>query len=490
MANKTLAELQMAEEEAKSTYEAKVETPDAGIGLALMGLGMGLQGKGGQFQQIVEAKKAAVRAKRKDLFDSAQNARRELQAQQERDRDRALQQQRFNTEMNFRKTKESLDIVQNYNQMIAKGNRKGAEIYSLAASEKFGTPYVRQFTNKETDKEMMIEFPAGVDSKPIIGALNAGDKMYRMNNNTQFIERLNPETKEYESTGWRGTLSEAYLPEATGAGLEDLVGKGLTKVVGANGEILELPKAIATEGLMKGEYTPYVKDEYTLQKVGDLRVYGNKVLKGDTEFDVATAQANEARFAQSKEYKPKEKEEFVAKADNVISLGELRDDIKKEVKDGTYSDNQYVDMVQNQVAKFVPNDFEAMTDEDLSNAYSRLQTEGRVSTAVARYLKQMSGTAASEKEALRTLKGMFGGGTATSIEARMKVFDSFIDDTSRAADRSGKRLFRQGYQGTTGKYLMDRGIIKGKESTPNRAKMPSRTLNGETRYWNGKAWVK
>jgi hypothetical protein len=105
-----------------------------------------------------------------------------------------------------------------------------------------------------------------------------------------------------------------------------------------------------------------------------------------------------------------------------------------------------------------------MDDEDLRAAYSRMRTDGSIGGEVAQYLKDMSGTAASEAEALRTLRTMIGAGTFGSATVKKEVLEQFIEDKSSRLKDEAKSLYRQGYEYTAGSYLYGKKKRKKKKS--------------------------
>jgi meiotically up-regulated gene 157 (Mug157) protein len=94
--------------------------------------------------------------------------------------------------MNMQRMNAAMTASKNVSEMIGKGNFQGAENYSIAASKRLGNDYVRYHKTGE-GKEVMINFPANIDSKPIIGALQAGDPTYKETRHHKFYPRVNGE---------------------------------------------------------------------------------------------------------------------------------------------------------------------------------------------------------------------------------------------------------------------------------------------------------
>jgi len=212
----------------------------------------------------------------------------------------------------------------------------------------------------------------------------------------------------------------------------------------ANNETIVDPSTWEEDNKRRGN----VKD------VSDLRKYGATVLSGEVKYDEDTARNNQVTFENlSKSYDKKEEQKFEAKVNSIDSLNTLKSGIEKGMEDGTYSGNAVMDTIKGAVTKYIPDDYNTMDEADQTKAYDRLMNDSSINAAVAQYLKDMSGTAASEAEALRTLRAMMGGGSMTNIKVRAGSLNRFIDDRTRKVRGEAKSMYAKGYQHTAGKFL-------------------------------------
>lgn len=290
MANTDLEKLQQEEATAKGAFAEDVtlykDDTVGGIGLALMGLGMGLKHQGGDFMRIVEAKKQAVNNKKRIMFEEAKSARQEREAQIEREKALALEAQRHAESMGIRQAqlglsqmKVALGAEEKIAELIASGNTATAELYSKAVSKR--VPSVGQFKAVDSGgKQVMIRFPSNVDADVITGAIKAGDPSYRLNPKTLVVERLNKADGSYAPTEWTGTLSDAYRESGVG---------GTTKLAKEDVALMNLSKGQTVVSAL----SPKLKAFANSQGLDDGAVVAYKDINKEYAKSIAAAKERE-----------------------------------------------------------------------------------------------------------------------------------------------------------------------------------------------------
>lgn len=226
------------------------------------------------------------------------------------------------------------------------------------------------------------------------------------------------------------------------------------------------PKADITKGtstvnkLYEEEQKPYQTTSEKLKDRASLMANIKKVSRDTIKdgklvnFNVDTAAKNQQMFMDlASEKEIKEVEGFAAKKLNKKKLARLEEDIQLGIKNGTFSDNPVQDIVYDTITKYTPKKWSLIPDKDRNEAIERIATQGAIGVVVADYLRQMSGTAASEKEAMRTLNNMMGGGRATSIDVRLANLKKYRNNYNEDVKNSALDLYKKGYQYDAGTYL-------------------------------------
>lgn len=266
----------------------------------------------------------------------------------------------------------------------------------------------------------------------------------------------------------KATLAKA-LEGKTGQKFHKVMKDGSIQTVTA-----KTPEELATyeaEGSewTRGSYTkpqkPFETTEEKLLGTGKvmsgIKTSSRNILTGKEQYDSEQASINQEIWLNSKQGIASKDavEKFNNSKLNIKALNRLNDKISTKLQDKTYSGNQFMDVWNNVLAKYTPDEWGTLSPSEKEKAYARLETESSIGVEVASYLREMSGTAASEAEALRTLKNMMGGGVFTSPSVKQRVLTSYIAEKKNRTDDLAKDLFKKGYQYGAGEYLFGQPII-------------------------------
>lgn len=270
-----------------------------------------------------------------------------------------------------------------------------------------------------------------------------------------------------------------------------------------NTSIGEKQYNIAVETGYNGSYEQWKKEQQTSGEISstiNAKTYGMKVLSGKEDFDLNKAIESQTIFEESKGYNKEDVQDFEKSVRTIEAGDALIADIENKIKEGVFS-NQWKDVPMEILTKAIPDIWDIVDPKDREEAISRLETKGSISTSVANHLRDMSGTAASEAEALRTLKSMFSGGDLTSMDVKLKTYKRFISDKKSTATSTAKTIASKGGLITAYKYL-DKDKVTYKDNNNKESKesniKPSETykekvgnamysfrnMNGNTEVWN------
>lgn len=209
-----------------------------------------------------------------------------------------------------------------------------------------------------------------------------------------------------------------------------------------------------------------VREATDIQDVMTGMDIGNVLLSEDTEaiskVSPRDRKQKELELISSDTYKShkKMKEGFDADILNTEAFSRLNDEFQKSIKDGNYKSG-YFDSAKRWLAKITPEELHKYAGMDEKAIQEVIGLEGSLGMEVALYLKNMSGTAASEQEAQRTISYIIG--TAGMDEATQSTtISTFNDNLRKRAVDKGKSLVKAGFVGDT--YDKYNSIAKQKAS--------------------------
>lgn len=202
--------------------------------------------------------------------------------------------------------------------------------------------------------------------------------------------------------------------------------------------------------------------------------YIENIKKDPKQFNNAVANKLEAQVASTDYGKSDVVKEIrksaVAQEQSIKSLEMLKNNIQSKVDSKQY-ENQYKTFANSVITKFVPDSWDTLSPEDKQKSYDWLQTQGAMGDALAKYLKSNSGTAASEKEAIRNMTNMFGTGSEfTNVKAINNSLDGFITTQKNNLINLGNQALDYGLPATGGRIISTYGkeptAIGSNKSTP------------------------
>ena len=129
-------------------------------------------------------------------------------------------------------------------------------------------------------------------------------------------------------------------------------------------------------------------------------------------------------------------------------------------------------------------------DEMAKKSIEQIEAESKGGVVVAQIVKDLSGLAVTDAEFQRTLKNVMGDPSMQPSEKVTRI-KSYIEGFNDRLEAQAKDLGRKGLT-VTSKKALGRIAESNKASKVEPAKAdtrPSRTINGETRYWDGAKWV-
>ena len=181
-----------------------------------------------------------------------------------------------------------------------------------------------------------------------------------------------------------------------------------------------------------------VKIQQAQQDYSEAFDLGTKVIGGDKSIplkDLAVAQSRvlSSDYGKTESVKNLEKDS-AGLHKNIMSLKTLKKDIDAIADDPAF-ENQYKTAFNEVITKYVPENFYELSPSDKEATYQSLRAKGKMGDALAQYLKSNSGTAASEKEAIRNLTNMFGGENISLMSPKSirNSLSGFIDTRIESA---------------------------------------------------------
>ena len=130
---------------------------------------------------------------------------------------------------------------------------------------------------------------------------------------------------------------------------------------------------------------------------------------------------------------------------------QLSDALFSAVEDGSYKSG-IIDSTIKKVASYTTKDFSSLIKLDRESIKEQIGLEGKLGDAVAQYLKNLSGTAASQSEFERTLNN-FIGNDMLNEDIRAKKLMSFTNKKKDDLDKRAKQLAKRGLVSTAGEWL-------------------------------------
>ena len=181
-----------------------------------------------------------------------------------------------------------------------------------------------------------------------------------------------------------------------------------------------------------------VKMQQAQQDYSEAFDLGTKVIGGDKSIplkDLAVAQSKvlSSDYGKTESVKNLEKDS-AGLHKNLMSLKALEKDIDAIADDPAF-ENQYKTAFNEVITKYIPENFYELSPSDKEATYQSLRAKGKMGDALAQYLKSNSGTAASEKEAIRNLTNMFGGENISLMSPKSirNSLSGFIDTRVESA---------------------------------------------------------
>lgn len=235
-----------------------------------------------------------------------------------------------------------------------------------------------------------------------------------------------------------------------------------------------------------------VRHEREAAELSQAENVGKQLLAGtplDANVDRSRLE-NNVLLSDKGKYIKKQREEFDSKARNVEKTTKLAKDIEAAVNSETVKTGIW-DSAKQYLAKITPEGFHRLLGLSEKEIIEHLKLEGRVGQVVAAYLKDMSGTAASEQEAQRTLNYIVGS-KLIQEGYKVELFNTFTNELREDTVRLGKSLVTEGLVGNTYDKLQKvtgGNISTAKSNIPvgTKARNPK---TGETVQWDGTQWVK
>ena len=176
----------------------------------------------------------------------------------------------------------------------------------------------------------------------------------------------------------------------------------------------------------------------------DLLKYGNKsVVKPKSR---ARSEMKLIASAQHATHK-KKYDEFGGAVLNVKAFDRFEKAFTKAVDSGEY-ESGFLDSFGNWLNTVTPESLQEFVGMDVEAIQKVIGLEGTLGMEVARYLKEMSGTAASENEAKKTMSYIIGEWSMQE-KGRATRVKTFADNLRKRAIDSGRSLVKLGYVGDT-----------------------------------------
>lgn len=284
---------------------------------------------------------------------------------------------------------------------------------------------------------------------------------FKIDNTGALYTRPNAES-EFTPIGFKGTNAKAFMKEDKPKSLFGVIN-------GKEGFYTEEQLANATSQGMNVERskdkpsTTNITVEAQKQQTTDSAFQYIEDIKSDpTKFNKATANKLEAQVM-STDYG---KSDIVKQIRNdatdlersVKSIERLKQDIQSKV-DSKQFQNQYETFAKTLAVKFAPESWDVLSKDEKDKYYDYLKTKGAMGDALAQYLKSNSGTAASEKEAIRNVTNMFGSSSQfASIGSVNASLDGFLDTKKKALSDIGVQALDNGLPATGGRIISEYGM--------------------------------
>lgn len=284
---------------------------------------------------------------------------------------------------------------------------------------------------------------------------------FKLDNTGALYTRPNAES-EFTPIGFKGTNAKAFTKE-------EKPKSSFGVINGKEGFYTEEQLANATAQGMSVERSKdkpantNITVEAQKQQTTDSAFQYIEDIKSDpTKFNKATANKLEAQvmstdYGKSDAVKQLRGDALAAER-SVKSLERLKTDIQSKV-DSKQFENQYTNFAKTIGTKFAPDNWDIMSAEDKQKSYELLRTQGAMGDALAQYLKSNSGTAASEKEALRNITNIFGSGSQfANIKSVNESLDGFITNKKSSLMDIGSQALDNGLPATGGRIVSEYGM--------------------------------
>jgi hypothetical protein len=197
--------------------------------------------------------------------------------------------------------------------------------------------------------------------------------------------------------------------------------------------------------------------------------YANKLKSGEVEFDADTAYQHEIDVQGTKTLKPeftKKVEDFKDSVDLETGYDELSAEWTKSINNGLYTSG-LIDTLRQGVAEYAgmdDADIVGLTGEQVA---TRLGIDTNIGDSVARYVKLISGAAATDKER-ENLTNVIFGSDYKSEDVRLAKFKAFITKRKGSNERTAKQIIGLAPH-TGGSYLYGKKVgekISNKNDIP------------------------
>ena len=264
---------------------------------------------------------------------------------------------------------------------------------------------------------------------------------YKLDNTGALYTRPNAES-EFTPIGFKGTNAKAFSKEGIDytKGLELFTPSGDSVKVYSPNEAKQYEQQGFGRVKPKIDSSPKVevKIQQAQQDYSEAFDLGTKVIGGDKSIplkDLAVAQSKvlSSDYGKTESVKNLEKDS-AGLHKNLMSLKTLKKDIDAIADDPAF-ENQYKTAFNEIITKYIPENFYELSPSDKEATYQSLRAKGKMGDALAQYLKSNSGTAASEKEAIRNLTNMFGGENISLMSPKSirNSLSGFIDTRIESA---------------------------------------------------------
>lgn len=205
--------------------------------------------------------------------------------------------------------------------------------------------------------------------------------------------------------------------------------------------------------MSKVAWTESEKQSPMLKTIQETTTYSKNLLNGKEDFNIDKAEQLEARMMETKSWKAeydKRVQEFDKAAvleDNYIELQTLW---QGAIDSGEYKSGIFSTIGQN-MAEYTGAGAASLVGLTGEQVATRLNIDTKMGDTVARYVKLISGAAATDKERLDLLDIMFGS-SYKDENIRIGKFNSFVEQRKSQNTKEAKSLIRKA-PATAGRYL-------------------------------------